>query len=148
MPSTYFSLHYHLIFGTKLQQPTIHREWRDRLHAYLGGCIKNLNGVPTAVGGVSDHVHLLVSLRATHQISEILCDIKRHSSAWVHTEIGERAFGWQDGYGAFTVSPSMLDTVRHYIGRQEEHHRTRTFHEEYVEFLTKHGVAYDARYLW
>jgi REP element-mobilizing transposase RayT len=100
------------------------------------------------VNGVSDHVHLLVSLRTTHHLPEVLRDIKRRTSAWVHEEIGERAFAWQDGYGAFTVSPSMLDTVRHYIGRQEEHHRTRSFREEYVDFLKKHSVAYDERYLW
>ena len=134
MSSTHAALHYHLVFGTKHQQPIIDREWRDRLHAYLGGCVRSLDGVATAVGGVSDHVHLLVSLRTTHHLPEVLRDIKRHTSAWVHEEIGERAFAWQDGYGAFTVSPSMLDTVRRYIGRQEEHHRTRTFREEYVDF--------------
>jgi hypothetical protein len=77
----------------------------------------------------------------------VLRDVKRRTSAWVH-EIGERAFAWKDGYGAFTVSPSMLDTVRHYIGRQEGHHRTRTFRQGYIDFLKKHGVAYDERYLW
>ncbi len=105
MSSTHFALHYHLVFGTKDQEATIGRGWRDRLHAYLGGCVGAIEGVPTAIGGVADHVHLLVSLRPTHQLSEVLRDIKSKSSGWVHADIGDRSFGWQDGYGAFTVSP-------------------------------------------
>jgi len=96
--------------------------------------------VPVIIGGVIDHVHLLVSLKPTHQISEVLRDIKRKSSEWVHKEIGDRGFVWQDGYGVFSVSLSQIPTVRRYIENQEDHHRTRTFREEYVEF--------DERYLW
>ena len=148
MSSTHFALQYHLVFSTKHQATSILPAWRDRLHAYLGGLVRALDGVPTAVGGVSDHVHLLVSLRPTHQLSEVLRDIKRKSSEWVHQEIGDRSFGWQDGYGAFSVSPSQVAVVRRYIERQESHHRTRTFRDEYVEFLTKSGVEFDPRYLW
>lgn len=148
MSSTHLSLHVHLVFGTKHQRPLIAPEWRERLHAFLGGAVRTLGAVPEAVGGVADHVHLLVGLRATHCLADILRDAKRTSSAWVHETIGDREFEWQDGYGAFTVSASLLETVKRYIARQEEHHREKTFQEEYVELLQRSGVEYDERYLW
>lgn len=147
MSSTHLSLHYHLVFGTKHHTPSIAAEWRERLHAYLGGAVKTLGGIPEVIGGVSDHVHLLIGLRATHCLADVLRDIKRVSSLWVHETIGERSFAWQDGYGAFTVSASQLPVVRRYIERQEEHHRTRTFREEYVELLRKSAVDFDERFL-
>lgn len=148
MSSTHLSLHYHVVFGTKHQRPLIAAEWRPRLHAFLGGAAKTLDIVPEAVGGVTDHVHLLLGMKATHTLADVMRDLKRASSAWVHETMGERDFQWQDGYGAFTVSVSMLETVRHYIANQEEHHRKKTFHEEYVELLKRNGVEYDERYLW
>ena len=148
MSSTHLSLHYHVVFGTKHQRPLIAAEWRPRLHAFLGGAAKTLDIVPEAVGGVADHVHLLLGLKATHTLADVMRDLKRASSAWVHETMNERDFQWQDGYGGFTVSISMLETVRHYIANQEEHHRKKTFQEEYVELLKRNGVEYDERYLW
>lgn len=103
--------------------------------------------MPEAIGGVTDHVHLLVGLRATHTLADVLREIKSVSSAWVHEEIGVHSFAWQEGYGAFTVSPSQLGNVRTYIQEQEEHHRTRTFREEYLTLLQRSGVEFDERYL-
>jgi REP element-mobilizing transposase RayT len=148
MSSTHLSLHVHVIFGTKHQHPLIAPEWRHRLHAYLGGAARTLDVVPEAVGGVSDHVHLLLGLRATHCLADVIRDVKRASSNWVPETIGDGEFGWQDGYGAFTVSASLLETVKRYIARQEEHHRKKSFREEYVEFLRRSGVEYDEKYLW
>jgi putative transposase len=147
MSSTHLSLHYHLVFGTKNHDPLIAPLWRDRLHAYLGGVIRTLDGVPESVGGVSDHVHLLIGLRATHTLADVLRETKSVSSAWVHADIGVRSFAWQEGYGAFTVSPSQLENVRAYIQEQEEHHRTHTFREEYLTLLQRNGVEFDERYL-
>ena len=147
MSSTHLSLHYHLVFGTKDHQPLITPVWRDTMHAYLGGVIRTLDGVPEAVGGVADHVHLLVGLRATHTLADVLRETKSVSSAWVHEEIGVSSFAWQEGYGAFTVSASQLENVRAYIQQQEEHHRTRTFREEYLALLQRSGVVFDERYL-
>src|ERR1044072_122517 len=115
MPSTHLSLHYHLVFGTKNHDPIIHSRWRNRLHAHLGAVIKALNGVPDSIGGVADHVHLLIGLRATHTLADVLREMKSESSEWVHTEIRERTFRWQEGYGAFTVSAADLEAVRFYI---------------------------------
>jgi len=148
MSSTHLSLHCHVIFGTKHQRPLIAADWRPRFHAYLGGAIRTLDAVPEAVGGVADHVHLLIGFRATHWLSDVMRDVKRVSSAWVHETIGDKQFEWQDGYGAFSVSASMIEKVKHYIANQEEHHRKKTFQEEYVEFLKASGVEYDERYLW
>ena len=148
MPSTHLSLHYHIVFSTKSRQPFIEPPWRGRLHAYLGGVLKTAGGIPEAIGGVEDHVHLLLGLDATARLADVMREVKAVSSRWVHEEMGVRAFAWQEGYGAFTVSPSQRETVRAYIARQEEHHRTRTFQEEYLDFLKRSGVDYDDRYLW
>ena len=106
MSSTHLSLHYHLVFRTKNDEPVITSAWRDRLHAYLGGVIRTLGGAPEAIGGVADHVHLLVGLRATHTLADVLRELKSVSSKWVHEEVGVCSFSWQEGYGAFTVSAS------------------------------------------
>jgi REP element-mobilizing transposase RayT len=148
MPSTHLSLHFHVVFSTKNREPRIAVEWRDRLHAFLGGVARTSGSIPEAVGGVADHVHVLLGLNATIRLSDVVRDIKAVSSKWVHDEIKDRAFAWQEGYGAFTVSPSHRDDVRSYIARQEEHHRKRTFQEEYSELLKRCGVDFDDRYLW
>jgi putative transposase len=100
MSSTHLSLHIHVVFGTNVQRPLIETPWRPRLHAYLGGAAKTLDVVLEAVGGVADHVHLLVGLRATHRLADVIRDLKRTSSAWIHETIGDKLFEWQDGYGA------------------------------------------------
>jgi putative transposase len=147
MPSTHLSLHYHIVFGTKNHEPVIESVWRDKLHAYLGGVICALGGIAESIGGVCDHVHLLIGLRATHRLADVLRELKAVSSGWVHNEIGMRGFAWQEGYGAFTVSASQRRTVRRYIERQDEHHRTRSFRDEYLELLRRSGVEFDERYV-
>ena len=122
--------------------------WRERLHAFLGGVVNQLDGFPAAVGGVADLVHLLIGLGAMHRLADVMREIKSVSSRWVHDEIGQRAFTWQEGYGAFTVGAPQCHSVRDYIAQQEQHHRVRTFQDEYVEFLQRGGVEYDERYLW
>jgi putative transposase len=148
MPSTHLSLHYHVVFSTKERCNFIDVAWRERLHAYLGGVIRSLDGVPENVGGMSDHVHILIGLRATHRLADVMCELKSASSAWVHDEIRMPIFAWQEGYGAFTVSVSNCEKVSEYIRRQEEHHKKRTFQEEYRELLKRNGVEFDERYLW
>ena len=147
MASTYLSLHYHLIFSTKDRVPAIDPSWRLRLHDYLGGTVRGLEGFPEGVGGVADHVHLLVGLKATHCLGDVLRELKKASSVWVHEEIGKRLFAWQEGYAAFTVSPTARGAVRKYIAEQENHHRKKSFREELVEMLAKAGIEYDPKYL-
>ena len=148
MPSTHLSLHYHLVFSTKNRIPLIAKAWRPDLHAYLGGTVRGINGVPLAIGGVEDHVHLLIGLRATHRLDYVLRDIKADSSSWVHRTVGVRRFEWQIGYFGVTVSPSDIEPVRMYVLNQEEHHRRQTYQEELLELLRLAGIEYDERYLW
>jgi putative transposase len=148
MPSTHLSLQYHIVFSTKDRRPLIQTAWGERLHAYMGGILANHGATAQAVGGVEDHVHLLIGLRATHCLADVVGMLKAVSSRWVHDECGEKLFTWQEGYGAFTVSASQIEVVRDYILRQREHHRRRTFQEEYLELLKRSGVEYDERFLW
>lgn len=148
MPSTHTSLHYHLVFSTRDRIPSIRADIRERLHAYLGGVIRGIGGTPLEVGGVADHVHLFVGLKPTHVVADVMRALKGDSSKWMRSELGVRDFAWQEGYGAFTVSKSSVDAVREYVRNREEHHRKRTFQEEYVEFLQKMQIEYDERYLW
>jgi REP-associated tyrosine transposase len=148
MPSTHLSLHVHVIFSTKHRRPVLKAEWRSRLHAYLGGAIRDVEAVPVVIGGTADHVHLLRGLKATHRIAEVIREIKRGSSNWLKHDLNISGFSWQSGYGAFSVSPSALESVTRYIAQQELHHRRRTFQEEYLEFLTKSRVVFDERFLW
>jgi len=121
--------------------------WRLRLFEYLGGTVGGLGGFVQGVGGVADHVHLLVGLKSTHCLADFMRDLKKQSSLWIHEEIELREFHWQEGYGAFTVSPTARSRVKQYIANQVEHHRVRTFREELVELLKKAGVSYDDRFL-
>ena len=146
MGSTFFSLHYHIVFSTKERRPLINVEWRTRLHSYLGGIIRGMNGVAESVGGVADHVHLLASLRPVHCVADVLRDLKKDSTNWAKHHF-DRNFVWQEGYAAFTVSPLATDAVRKYIANQETHHQKHSFVDELRELLEKAGVEYDEKYL-
>lgn len=147
MPSTYASLSYHFVFSTKDRQPLLDHAWRQRLFDYFGGCLRKSKGVLIEMDGTSDHVHLLAGLRPTHRVSDALCDLKHATSVWIHEAIGLRAFHWQEGYAAFTVSPYDCGDLVRYIRSQEEHHRKRTFREELQTLLVQHGIEFDERYL-
>ena len=104
--------------------------------------------MPKLSGGDEDHVHILASLKTTHCVAGIARDVKSNSSGWVHNAIGIGSFEWQDGYGAYTVSHSDVDTVRKYIQQQKEHHKKKTFQEEYLDLLRESGIEFDEKYLW
>jgi REP element-mobilizing transposase RayT len=146
MGSTFFSLHYHIVFSTKERRPLICAEWRPRLHSYLGGIIRGMNGVAEIVGGVDDHVHLLASLRPVHRIADVLRDMKKDSTNWVKENFDDR-FAWQEGYAAFTVSPSAIESVKSYIANQARHHKKQSFVDELRELLERASVEYDEKYL-
>jgi REP element-mobilizing transposase RayT len=147
MASTYLSLHYHIVFATKNREPIIRADWLPRLHEYLGGTLRGLGAFSEGIGGTQDHVHLLVSLKATHCLADVMRELKKASSVWVHDTLGESRFAWQEGYAAFTVSATALDAVRRYIANQENHHREKSFREELVEMLEKAGVDINYDYL-
>ena len=149
MSQSFASLHYHLIFSTKSRAPAITDDLASRLYEYLGGLLRFHKGVLLAAGGMADHVHLLVGLNREMSVAEAVRLVKANSSKWIHETFTDRqAFVWQTGYGAFTVSYSNIDQVKQYIDGQAEHHRRRTFQEEFMAFLKRHGIEYDERYMW
>ena len=140
----------HLIFSTKDRYPFLAKpEIREQTHAYIAGILRK-NDCPTLlVGGIADHVHSLFALSKNHSISEIVYEVKRSSSKWIKTQGSELGkFHWQSGYGAFSVSQSHVEQVKHYIARQERHHKKTTFQDEFREFLRRYEVEYDERYVW
>jgi putative transposase len=149
MAHTYANLLTHIIFSTKDRSPFIDAQLASALHLYLGGIIRELNGTALAINGPTDHVHLLLALPPNLALSEAMRVLKTNSSRWVHEQWPQRrAFAWQTGYGAFSVSQSNADQVCAYIADQEEHHRLVSFQEEFLAFLKRHGIAYDERYIW
>ncbi len=149
MPSSYLSLHYHLVFSTRHRHPLITPDIKPRLFEYLGGTVRGLDGQLLIGNGMPDHVHLLVRLGASRALADVLRDLKAGSSKWVHdTFPSAGGFGWQTGYGAFVIGRTELGTVRQYIENQEEHHRQQTFQEEFVELLNVYKVEYKPQYLW
>ena len=137
----------HFIFSTQGRHPLIKPDFRTDLFAYLGGIIREMDGIALIVNGTADHVHLLVRARPAHSPAEITRLVKTNSSRWVH-EKWAAEFAWQTGYGVFSVSESSVAAVTKYIADQEEHHRSHSFQEEYIAFLKKNKVAYDERYIW
>ena len=122
---------------------------KERLGAFMGGIARENGMTARAIGGVADHVHLLVSMPTTLPVAKAVQFIKGGSSTWVHQTFPQaRNFAWQEGYGAFSVSVSHLPETIAYIANQEEHHRKKSFQEEYLAFLQKHGIEYDEKYLW
>jgi putative transposase len=147
--NTYTSLYYHVIFSTKNREPWLGGGIRERLWPYLGGTARDNGMKAFEVGGVADHVHVLISIPPTRAVADAVKLIKGSSSRWIkETFPNMAAFAWQDGYGAFSVSESQLEAVRDYIRNQEEHHRTTTFAEEYRTFLERHRIDFDARYVF
>jgi putative transposase len=149
MANTYTSLFYHIIFSTKNRIPWINRGIEQRVWEYLGGIARKHKMSALQVGGASDHIHSLVLAPASLAPSQITQFLKGDSSKWIHEEFRElHACAWQDGYGAFSIGRSDVPEVINYIVNQREHHRLKTFQEEYLELLKKHGIKYDERYLW
>lgn len=139
----------HVVFSTKNREPTIAADVMSRLHAYLAGVCRNQDSEAFRVGGTADHVHIACSLPRTDSVSRLVQEIKASSSSWMKTiDGGHRRFAWQAGYGAFSVGQSQLPALVRYIDGQGEHHRVKTFQEEFTEFLQRYRVASDERYVW
>jgi putative transposase len=149
MADTLTNLLFHIVFSTKDREPLIRPAFRDELQKYIAGIVRNEGGVLLGVGGMPDHLHLVTKFKSDRSVAEMVRLIKANSSKWVNEEHGAAGrFAWQNGYGAFTVSQSQLDALLNYVANQESHHRVRSFQDEYREFLIKHGVEFDEKYLW
>ena len=149
MANSYISLYIHVVFSTKERQAMIGPELQNRLWAYMGGIARENQMKALSIGGTQDHIHVLLSLPATLPIAKAVQLIKGGSSKWIHdTYANLQEFAWQEGYGAFSVNVSLLEDTVHYIENQAEHHKRKTFQEEYIEFLKRHGIRYDERYVF
>jgi putative transposase len=149
MAHTFTQLLTHVIFSTRNRIPQIDQEVRQRLFSYMCGIVSEVKGETMIVGGTADHVHLLVRMPPAVSVAEVLRLVKTNSSRWVHeTWTARRNFGWQAGYGAFSVSQSNITTVMEYIANQEEHHRRMSFQEELIACLKKQGIEFDERYIF
>jgi REP element-mobilizing transposase RayT len=149
MGSTLTNLLYHAVFSTKNRENLIAVELQTDLYAYIGGIVKGEGGYLLGIGGIADHVHLLARFPPKITVSEMLKSIKGGSSGWVNRERRvEGRFGWQDGYAAFSVSPSQVSTVQRYIKNQAAHHTKSTFREELITLLERHEIDYDERYVF
>ena len=150
MPRSFSAVHLHIVFSTKDRRPfLLDAGLREETHRYLGGAAKALDCHPLIVGGISDHVHLLVQLGKTVSQSDLVKEIKRVSSVWIKQRdprLGD--FAWQGGYGAFSVDQTSLERVRRYIATQEQHHKVVTFKEEFLALLKEHNLEFEERYLW
>jgi putative transposase len=148
MGQTFSKLLFHIVFSTKDRMPYL-GPVRDDLFPYMGGVIRGIRRKAMNINGASDHVHILTFLSADVSVAEAVRVVKSNSSRWVHqSHRGRRAFAWQAGYSAFTVSESNFGDVSRYIDDQEEHHRKQSFQEELVAMLKKYNLPYDERYMW
>jgi REP element-mobilizing transposase RayT len=145
MAQTFTNLLTHVIFSTKDRECRIEKSFRADLHAYLGGIVREMGGTALMIGGTLDHVHLLIDMPPTISVGDAMRVIKANSSRWLN-KTHTRNFSWQAGYAAFSVSQSNAGAVTRYISAQEMHHRARTFQEEFVSFLNRHGISYDERF--
>jgi REP element-mobilizing transposase RayT len=149
MANTYTALHYHIVFSTKQRERWLRGDIEDRVWAFIGGVAHKNKMTALQVGGIDDHVHVLIGAPPSIAPSKIAQLIKGGSSKWIHDAIPQmHAFAWQDGFGAFSVSKSSVLGVSKYIRDQRLHHRHRTFQEEFLLLLQVHGIDYDERYLW
>ena len=148
MGNTYTKIHIQFVFAVQHRTGLIQSEWKDDLYKYITSIVQNQNHKLLAINGMPDHIHLLVGLRPAQSISDLMQDVKGSSSKWINdNKFTKSKFEWQEGYGAFSYGASQVPDVIAYIRNQEEHHRKRTFTEEYKEFLEKFGIEYDERYI-
>jgi putative transposase len=143
---TYFQNVMHVVFSTKERRKIIPAKMKERLWSYVAGLCQHQGIFVHAIGGMEDHIHLLLQFPATKAVSNVLMKIKANSSGWMSDEIGR--FAWQEGYGAFSVSKSNIVTVVRYVQNQERHHRKMSFEDEFIALLEKHGIDYDPRYVF
>lgn len=148
MSGSFTSLHVHYAFSTKERRPIVTTDLQTLLVPYIGGIAHNLKCELIEAGGVDDHLHLLIRLHQDVSVSECIRIVKSNTSKWLREEHQPSWLGWQDGYGAFTVSRSHVDQVRQYIRRQAEHHARTSFQDEFRALLRRHDIEFDERYIW
>jgi len=149
MANTYTQLYFHIVFAVKGRANLIAAHWKDELYKYVAGIITNKNQKLMIINGMPNHVHLLVGTKPTCNLSDLVRDIKANSSKWINEkQFVAGKFEWQTGFGAFTVSQSGVNKVIDYIKNQEEHHKSKTFKDEYIDFLKAYEIEYKPEYIF
>lgn len=149
MANTYTQIYIHFVFAVKNRLGLIHPRWRNDLYKYITGTITNKGHKLLTIGGVYDHIHILVSMSPTQSPSDLMADVKRSSSIWINeNQLTQGKFSWQEGFGAFSYAKSQIKDIANYIDTQEEHHKKRTFREEYIKFLELFEIDFDERYIF
>lgn len=149
MPGTYSQVYIQVVFAVKGRENLIRKEWKDDLYKYMAGIIKAKNHKPIIINGVANHIHVFIGLKPSMAISDLVRDIKNNSSKFINeNRLVKGKFAWQEGYGVFSYSQSHIDRVYNYILNQEEHHKKKTFREEYLEFLTEFQIEFEEKYLF
>ena len=149
MANTYTQSYFHLVFAVKNRDALIHKEWKDEMEMYITGIIQNHRHKLLAIGSMPDHIHILIGYNVNHLIPDLVEEIKTSTNTWIREKkLSKYKFDWQNGYGAFTHSRSQIDTVAKYIITQEEHHKKKTFKNEYLEILKKNDIEYNTDYLF
>jgi REP element-mobilizing transposase RayT len=149
MANTYSNLFYHIVFSTKGRADLIHPDIEERVQAYIGGIARKHGMTAVQIGRIENHIHALLMAKPIHSPSQIAQWIKAEASKWIHETFSElRTFGWQDGFGVFSVSKSNVPGVIQYIQNQREHHANQSFEDEYISMLKLNGIDYDKRYVF
>lgn len=149
MSNTYTQIHIQAVFAVQNRESIISNSWKDELYKYITGIIQTNGHKLLAINGMPDHIHILFGMRPIQSLSDLMQDVKGHSSLWVNkNKLVKGKFSWQEGYGAFSYSKSLVPTVISYIQNQEKHHKKKTFKEEYEEFLDAFEVDYDKRFVF
>jgi REP element-mobilizing transposase RayT len=149
MANTYTQIHIHSVFSVQNHLCLIGNQWKDELYKYITGIVRNNNHKLLAINGMPDHLHILLGMRPSQSLSELMQDIKGSSSKWINeNKLIRGKFSWQEGFGSFSYSKSQLSQVIRYIERQQVHHKKKTFNEEYKEFMEAFGIEYDERYIF
>jgi putative transposase len=149
MANTYTQLYVHIIFAVKGRTNLISKNWKEKLYQYLTGIATNKQVKMMTVNGMPDHIHILLGFKPDNNLSNIIRDIKANSSKWINeNRFVQGKFEWQNGFGAFTIGQSQVQTVINYIRNQEEHHRIKSFKEEYLDFLRAYQIDYKPEYIF
>lgn len=148
MANTYSQIYIHIVFAVQGRENLIKKAWKDELYSYIGGIIKNLGSKPLIINGMPDHIHILVGLNPSSTISNLVEEIKTSSNKFIKEHFSNKNFKWQKGYGAFSYSRSQIDSVIKYISNQEEHHKHKTFKEEYLKFLELFEIKFEEKYVF
>lgn len=149
MANTYTQIYIHLIFAIKSRGAAIHPSWANRLYSYIGTVITNKGCTPIQIGGMPDHIHILMGLNPSCTVSDLVKDIKLSSSAWIKdNHLIPCRFYWQEGYGCFSVSASVVQATKAYIANQPQHHLKKGLLDEYMEFLTRYDIDFDSKYIF